>query len=162
MKIINWKILSILLIALNYNVLSAKQSITEEQAKDVVNNFIKNLKEQNIDELNLLLDENYTHIHGTGLVENKETFINALKNKTRTYEVADVSELKITNLGNASYALAKLNIKVITPKGTLEATNLFTIIMHTNKHNDKKNKDKKDKGKAYKITISQFQATKIG
>lgn len=160
MKIINWKILSILLVALNYNVLSAKQIITEQQATDLVKTFVQSIKDGNVDKIDELLDANYTHIHGTGLIENKQDFINALKNKTRIYNVADVSDIKITQLGNVAYARAKLNIKVTTAKGNFEALNMITIIMHNNKNH----KDKKDKGKKHKnnLTISQFQATKVG
>lgn len=160
MKIINWKILSILLVALNYNVLSAKQIITEQQATDLVKTFVQSIKDGNVDKIDELLDENYTHIHGTGLIENKQDTINALKNKTRIYNVADVSDIKITQLGNVAYATAKLNIKVTTAKGNFEALNMITIIMHNNKNH----KDKKDKGKKHKnnLTISQFQATKVG
>ncbi|MBY0345911.1 MAG: hypothetical protein K2P98_03470 [Neisseriaceae bacterium] len=124
--------------------------INEQQATEVINQFIKNIKDQNVAALEKSLDSDYRHIHGTGLVENKETFINAIKNKTRIYNLAEMADLKITNLNAVAYGTAKLKINVTNPKGTLEASNLFTIIMHTNPNN-------KDQA----LTISQFQATKV-
>jgi hypothetical protein len=142
-------------IGLAYNPLWAKHTreydlINEQQAAEVIEQFAKNLKDQNVAALEKSLDATYTHIHGTGLVENKDTFINAIKNKTRVYNVAEMTDLKITNLGTVAYGTAKLKINVTTPKGTLEAINLFTMILHTNQ-------DKQSPS----VTISQFQATKI-
>ena len=124
--------------------------INQKQATEVIYQFVNNLKNQDVAALEQSLDATYTHIHGTGLVENKDSFINAIKNKTRVYNVAEMTDLKITNLGTVAYGTAKLKINVTNPKGTLEANNLFTMIIHTNQ------------GKKYPfVTISQFQATKI-
>ena len=120
--------------------------VSINEATTLVNTFIENIKNANTNNLEEILDSNYQHIHGSGIIENKQQFIILLKNKAKIYNKADVSNIKITLLGKNAYISGKIKIKVSTPKVTIDGENFFTIIISKNNN---------------KLSILQFQATKL-
>ncbi|NBY66965.1 MAG: nuclear transport factor 2 family protein [Verrucomicrobia bacterium] len=64
------------------------------------------------DELAKILDNSYEHIHGTGLVENKEEFLGALRSGARKYEPIELVEVNTRVLGECAVVTGKFALKV--------------------------------------------------
>lgn len=79
--------------------------------------------------LETLLAKNYRHTHGTGLVETKEQFINALENGSRKYEPIHFEEVQVQTTGDTAIVLGKFNLKVLSNGSTLEAVNRFGLVI---------------------------------
>ena len=83
----------------------------------------------NPDQLNLVLDENYEHIHGTGLQENRSQFLEALRSGTRKYEPIRLEELRVRAWGDFALVTGKFPLKVEARGKAMEGVNRFCMTM---------------------------------
>lgn len=76
-----------------------------------------------------LLDNRYTHTHGTGMVETKKLFLGALRDGTRDYVRCKITDPKVTLLGRVAVISGVLDLKVVSRERKIEGTNRFMMIV---------------------------------
>ena len=81
------------------------------------------------DELAKILDESYQHIHGTGLVENKEEFLGALRSGARKYEPIQLEDVKTRLFGECAVVTGKFALKVSIKGKMMEGVNRFSFVV---------------------------------
>jgi len=81
------------------------------------------------DKLARILDESYQHIHGTGLVENKEEFLGALWSGARKYEPIQLEEVKTRLFGDCAVVTGKFALKVSIKGKIMEGVNRFSFVV---------------------------------
>jgi len=81
------------------------------------------------DELVKILDDSYQHTHGTGLVENREEFLGALRNGMRKYEPIQLEEVKTRLFGNCAVVTGRFTLKVSTKGKVMEGVNRFSFVV---------------------------------
>jgi hypothetical protein len=96
--------------------------------------------------LDALLGERYTHTHGSGMVEQRELFLEALRSGARDYVRCRVVDPQVNLLGKAAVVSGTLEIKVLSRGRTIEGTNRFMMVMA-----------RADKG----IEVAAYQATPL-
>ena len=73
-------------------------------------------------ELAKILDDSYQHTHGTGLVENREEFLGALRSGARKYEPIQLEDVKTRLFGECAVVTGKFALKV-SIKGKISPRN---------------------------------------
>jgi hypothetical protein len=81
------------------------------------------------DELGKILDDSYQHIHGTGLVENREEFLGALRSGMRKYEPIQLEEVKTRLFGECAVVTGKFALKVSIKGKMMEGVNRFSFVV---------------------------------
>jgi len=81
------------------------------------------------DELAKILDDSYQHVHGTGLVENKEEFVSALRCGARKYEPIQLEEVKTRLFGDCAVVTGKFALKVSIKGKMMEGVNRFSFVV---------------------------------
>ena len=81
------------------------------------------------DELAQILDDSYQHIHGTGLVENREEFLGALGSGVRKYEPIQLEEVKTKLFGECAVVTGKFALKVSIKGKMMEGVNRFSFVV---------------------------------
>jgi hypothetical protein len=81
------------------------------------------------DELAKILDDSYQHIHGTGLVENREEFLGALRSGARKYEPIQLEEVKTRLFGECAVVTGKFALKVSVKGKMMEGVNRFSFVV---------------------------------
>jgi ketosteroid isomerase-like protein len=81
------------------------------------------------DELSKILDDSYQHIHGTGLVENREEFLGALRSGVRKYEPIQMEEVKTRLFGDCAVVTGKFALKVSIKGKMMEGVNRFSFVV---------------------------------
>ena len=76
-----------------------------------------------------VLDETYEHVHGTGLVESRSQFLEALRKGTRKYQPLRLEELKARIFGDFALVTGKFALKVEVRGRVLEGVNRFCLSM---------------------------------
>ncbi|NCZ96201.1 nuclear transport factor 2 family protein [bacterium] len=76
-----------------------------------------------------LLAEDYVHTHGTGKVESKKQFVEALRSGARKYERCEMSDLRVIPLGNTAVIHGSLDVKALTPTKTIEGNYRFMMVV---------------------------------
>lgn len=104
-------------------------SLTEVDATAAARNWASLVKSADAAELERLLNENYLHTHGTGKVETKTQFLEALRSGTRRYERCEMSDLRVILLGPGAVVQGILDVKAVTKDKTLEVINRFMLVM---------------------------------
>jgi hypothetical protein len=79
--------------------------------------------------LEKILADNYLHIHATGLVEDKQQFIDALKTGTRKYDLVMLEETKVRIYGATAIVNAKINLKMISGSWTIEGVERIALVL---------------------------------
>ena len=120
--------------------------ITSTELSDLSAQWSQAVGSADIDSLKLILDENYIHIHGTGLVENKEQFIDARSSGRRRYEPIVIEEQTQRIFQNTAIVNGKFSLTAHVKDKTLQAVNRFTLVINKTKSG---------------IKIISFQATPI-
>jgi hypothetical protein len=118
----------------------------EQQAVVITEQFIKDIQKANVNNLNTILDDKYIHIHGTGLIENKDKFLEALSTKKRIYNTATLSNVSVLSYNDAYIVQGQLAISVSSGAKQIAGTNLISIVIIKENNNWK---------------IIHFQGTKI-
>jgi hypothetical protein len=109
---------------------SASAEINQTAAITCVQQWAALVAQGQADELGKLLHESYQHIHGTGLVESKTAFLEALRNGTRKYEPIQLENLKFRSFQDATILTAQFNLKATARGKKIEGLYLasFTLI----------------------------------
>jgi ketosteroid isomerase-like protein len=81
------------------------------------------------DELAKILDDSYQHTHGTGLVENREEFLGALRSGARKYEPIQLEEVKTRVFGECAIVTGKFALKVSLKGKMMEGVNRFSFVV---------------------------------
>jgi len=81
------------------------------------------------DELSKILDDSYQHTHGTGLVENREDFLGALRSGARKYEPIQLEEVKTRLFGGCAVVTGKFALKVSIKGKMMEGVNRFSFVV---------------------------------
>lgn len=86
------------------------------------------VKTSDVGALETLLSPNYLHTHGTGKVETKEQFLEALRTGSRKYERCEMTDLRVILLGQGGVVQGTLDVKAVTKGKTLEVVNRFMMV----------------------------------
>ena len=81
------------------------------------------------DDLAKILADSYQHTHGTGLVENREEFLGALRSGARKYEPIQQEEVKTRLFGECAVVSGKFVLKVLVKGKIMEGVNRFSFIV---------------------------------
>jgi hypothetical protein len=81
------------------------------------------------DALNLVLDDQYEHMHGTGLMETKGQFLEALRSGVRKYDPIKLEELRVRTFDGFALVTGKFALKVEVRGKTMEGTNRFCMTL---------------------------------
>ena len=81
------------------------------------------------DELAKILDDSYQHTHGTGLVENREEFLGALRSGARKYEPIQLEDVKTRLFGECAVVTGKFSLKVSIKGKMMEGVNRFSFVV---------------------------------
>lgn len=79
--------------------------------------------------LESLLNERYTHTHGSGMVETRKLFLEALRSGARDYVRCKVVAPQANLLGKAAVVSGKLEIKVVSLGKKIDGTNRFMMVL---------------------------------
>jgi len=81
------------------------------------------------DELAKILEDSYQHTHGTGLVENREDFLGALRSGARKYEPIQLEDVKTRLFGECAVVTGKFALKVSIKGKMMEGVNRFSFVV---------------------------------
>lgn len=81
------------------------------------------------EELTAILDEKYEHIHGTGLVENRSQFVEALRTGTRKYQPIHLEEVQVKAYEGFALVTGKFALRAEVRGKTLEGVNRFCLTL---------------------------------
>ena len=111
-------------------VTSASAEISQTAATTCVQQWATLVAQGQADELGKLLNDSYQHIHGTGLLESKTAFLEALRNGNRKYEPIQLENLKFRSFQDAAILTAQFNLKATARGKKIEGVYLasFTLI----------------------------------
>jgi hypothetical protein len=111
-------------------VTSASAEISQTAATTCVQQWATLVAQGQTDELGKLLNESYQHIHGTGLLESKAAFLEALRNGNRKYEPIQLENLKFRSFQDTAILTAQFNLKATARGKKIEGVYLasFTLI----------------------------------
>ena len=108
----------------------ASAEISQTAATTCVQQWAALVAQGQADELAKLLHDSYQHIHGTGLVESKTAFLDALRNGNRKYEPIKLENLKFRSFQDTAILTAQFNLKATSRGKNIEGLYLasFTLI----------------------------------
>ena len=81
------------------------------------------------EDLNPSLDRQYRHIHGTGLVENRSQFLEALRNGSRKYQPIHLEDLEVQRHEDFALVTGKFSLKAEVRGKVIEGVNRFCMIL---------------------------------
>ena len=122
------------------------EALSAATAEECAQQWASRLNQGKADELIKILDDSYQHTHGTGLVENREEFLGALRSGARKYETIQLEEVKTRLFGECAVMTGKFALKVSIKGKMMEGVNRFSFIVVQTPHGPK---------------IVSFQATAI-
>ncbi len=122
------------------------EALSVAAAEDCAQQWASCIGQGQADELAKILDDSYQHTHGTGLVENREEFLGALRSGARKYEPIQLEEVKTRLFGECAVVTGKFALKVSIKGKMMEGVNRFSFIVVQTPHGPK---------------IVSFQATAI-
>ena len=111
-------------------VTSASAEISQTAGTTCVEQWATLVAQGQTDELGKLLNDSYQHIHGTGLLESKTAFLEALRNGNRKYEPIQLENLKFRSFQDTAILTAQFNLKATARGKKIEGVYLasFTLI----------------------------------
>ena len=105
------------------------ESFSTATAEGCAQQWATYLSQGQADEIAKILDESYQHIHGTGLVENKEEFLGALRSGARKYEPIQLEDVKTRLFGECAVVTGKFALKVSIKGKMMEGVNRFSFVV---------------------------------
>ena len=105
------------------------ESLSAVTAEECAQQWASCVGQGQADGLNKILDDSYQHIHGTGLVENKEEFLEALRSGSRKYEPVQLEEVKTRLFGDCAVVTGKFALKVFIKGKMMEGVNRFSFVV---------------------------------
>lgn len=105
------------------------ESFSAATAEGCAQQWATNVSQGQADELAKILDDSYQHTHGTGLVENREDFLGALRSGARKYEPIQLEEVKTRLFGECAVVTGKFALKVLIKGKMMEGVNRFSFVV---------------------------------
>jgi hypothetical protein len=105
------------------------ESLSAATAEACAHQWASCVGQAQADGLSKILDDSYQHIHGTGLVENKEEFLGALRSGARKYEPIQLEEVKTRLFGDCAVVTGKFALKVLIKGKIMEGVNRFSFVV---------------------------------
>jgi len=105
------------------------ESLSAATAEACAHQWASCVSQAQADGLSKILDDSYQHIHGTGLVENKEEFLGAVRSGARKYEPIQLEEVKTRLLGDCAVVTGKFALKVSIKGKMMEGVNRFSFVV---------------------------------
>ena len=105
------------------------EALSVAAAEDCAQQWASCVSQGQADELNKILDDSYQHTHGTGLVENREEFLGALRSGARKYEPIQLEEVKTRLFGDCAVVTGKFALKVSIKGKMMEGVNRFSFVV---------------------------------
>jgi hypothetical protein len=105
------------------------ESLSAASAEGCAHQWASCVGQAQADGLNKILDDSYQHIHGTGLVENKEEFLGALRSGARKYEPIQLEDVKTRLFGECAVVTGKFALKVSIKGKMMEGVNRFSFVV---------------------------------
>ena len=105
------------------------ESLTAATAEGCAQQWASCVGQGQADELTKILDDSYQHIHGTGLMENKEEFLGALRSGARKYEPIQLEEVKTRLFGDCAVVTGKFGLKASIKGKIMEGVNRFSFVV---------------------------------
>ena len=105
------------------------ESLSAATAEGCAQQWASRLNQGKADELIKILDDSYQHTHGTGLVENREEFLGALRSGARKYEPIQLEEVKTRLFGDCAVVTGKFALKVSIKGKMMEGVNRFSFVV---------------------------------
>jgi len=125
---------------------AAERDLTKSEAVETARKWAALVGASDTAGLDALLGGRYTHTHGSGMVEPRQLFLEALRSGARDYVRCRVVDPQVNLLGKAAVVSGTLEIKVLSRGKTIEGTNRFMMVMA-----------RADKG----IEVAAYQATPL-
>ena len=125
MKSISLFLLSFLFAAIS----PAETGLTEVEATGAARQWATLLVGADAKGIETLLASDYVHTHGTGKVENKQQFVEALRSGARKYERCEMKDLRFISLGSAAVVHGSIDVKALTPAKTIEGNYRFMMVV---------------------------------
>jgi len=105
------------------------ESLSAATAEACAHQWASCVGQAQADGLSKILDDSYQHIHGTGLVENREEFLGAVRSGARKYEPIQLEEVKTRLLGDCAVVTGKFALKVSIKGKMMEGVNRFSFVV---------------------------------
>ena len=105
------------------------EAVSAATAEECAQQWASRVGQGQVDELNKILDDSYQHTHGTGLVENREEFLGALRSGARKYEPIQLEEVKTRLFGECAVVTGKFALKVSVKGKMMEGVNRFSFVV---------------------------------
>lgn len=103
--------------------------LTEAEALKTAQTWAALVETADVAGLEALLDESYTHTHGTGLLESKSRFLEMLQNGERDYVRAVIKDPVVNLFGSTALVKGTLEFKVVLPARQIEGQNRFMMVL---------------------------------
>lgn len=109
----------------------AQSSGGPQEAKllGLVQSWADGVGENRPDTLDSILDDNYQHIHGTGLMEKKTQFLEAFRNGSRKYKPIQLQDVRIRTFDGFALVTGVFPLQVEARGKTIEGVNRFCMTL---------------------------------
>jgi Domain of unknown function (DUF4440) len=105
------------------------ESLSAASAEGCAQQWASYVGQGQADDLAKILADSYQHTHGTGLVENREEFLGALRSGARKYEPIQLEEVKTRLFGECAIVTGKFALKVSIKGKMMEGMNRFSFVV---------------------------------
>jgi len=103
--------------------------LTKSEALRAAKNWSLFAGASDVARLDALLAPSYVHTHGTGLIETKKQFLDALSTGARDYVRCKIIGPDVRLLGRAAIVTGTLDFKVVATGRKIEGTNRFMMVL---------------------------------
>lgn len=101
----------------------------ENKLLGLAQNWADGVGKNRADALNLILDDHYEHIHGTGLMETKNQFMEALRSGSRKYQPIQLGDLRVRTFDGFALVTGMFSLKVEVRGKVIEGVNRFCMTL---------------------------------
>ena len=107
----------------------AETGLTEAEATATARQWAGLLTNSDVNGLETLLAADYVHTHGTGKVESKQQFVEALRSGARKYERCEMKDLRFISLGNTAMVHGSIDVQALARGKTIEGNYRFLMVV---------------------------------
>jgi Domain of unknown function (DUF4440) len=107
----------------------ALRQVDEPKLLGLAQNWADAVGQNNPEALNSILDEKYEHIHGTGLQESRNQFLEALRSGTRKYAPIQLEDVRVRSFNTFALVSGKFALKAEVRGKVVEGVNRFCMTL---------------------------------
>ena len=107
----------------------AETGLNEAEATATARQWAGLLTTTDVHGLETLLASDYVHTHGTGKVESKQQFVEALRSGARKYEQCEMKDLRFISLGNTAVVHGSIDVQALARGKTIEGNYRFLMVV---------------------------------